>query len=180
MAPVDPVELNDDRLLLRLARPEDVDQVAEACQDPEIQRWVPVPVPYERNHAAEWVASRPAQWAEDKELNWVVTDRADGRLLGTVGLHSRDNSMREVGFWAAPWARGKGVTTDAVRMVCRWGFDELRLGRIEWWAVAGNWASRRVAEKVGFTVEGSCRSALLHRDTRQDGWIAGLLPGDLR
>ena len=87
--------------------------------------------------------------------------------------------MREIGYWMAPWARGQGVMTDAVRLVCDWGFDELGLGRIEWWANVGNYASRRVAEKVGFTMEGTVRARLLHRGERVDGWVAGLLPGEL-
>lgn len=177
---MDPVELSDERLLMRLPRPGDIDAVTEACQDPEIQRWIPVPVPYERHHGAEWVSQRPGLWAQDQELSWLVTDRRDGRLLGTVALHARDESMREIGYWAAPWARGRGVITDAARLACRWGFEALHLQRIEWWATVGNWASRRVAEKVGFTVEGACRARLLHRDVRDDGWVGGLLPGDLR
>ena len=88
--------------------------------------------------------------------------------------------MREIGFWTAPWARGRGVMTAAARLVCRWGFDELGLERIEWWANVGNDASRRVAEKLGFTMEGTCRRRLLHRGERVDGWVGGLLRGELR
>jgi RimJ/RimL family protein N-acetyltransferase len=174
-----PVDLSDDRLLLRLPTPADIDDVTKACQDPELQRWVPVPVPYERGHGAGWIADTPRSWAENRELRWVITDRADGRLLGAIGLHPHDAGMREIGFWAAPWARGRGVMTDAARLVCRWGFDGLGLARIEWWANVGNHASRRVAEKLGFQFEGTCRARLVHRDTRVDGWVAGLLPGEL-
>ena len=177
---MEPVDLRDDRLHLRQARPEDADAITAACQDAETQRWIPVPVPYRRTHAQEWIAERPRAWAEDKELNWVVTDSAGGRLLGTVALHPHDDSMREIGFWTAPWARRQGVTTDAVRLVCRWGFEEIGLARIEWWAAVGNWGSRAVAERLGFTMEGTCRGRLLHRGERQDAWVAGLLVGELR
>jgi RimJ/RimL family protein N-acetyltransferase len=177
---MDPVELSDDRLLLRLPELSDVDAITRACQDEELQRWIPVPVPYARQHAVEWVQEAPRSWAEDRELRWAVTDRGDGRLLAVIGLHARDASMREIGFWTAPWARGAGVMTDGARLVCAWGFEELGLGRIEWWANVGNDASRRVAEKLGFTFEGTARARLLHRGQRVDGWVAGLLPGELR
>jgi RimJ/RimL family protein N-acetyltransferase len=52
--------------------------------------------------------------------------------------------------------------TEAVREVCRWGFEELGLARIEWIAAAGNEASWRVVRKLGFTLEGTLR-----------GWLAG-------
>jgi RimJ/RimL family protein N-acetyltransferase len=179
---MDPVELSDDRLLLRLPVRADVDDITLACQDPELQRWIPVPVPYERVHGEQWVDDTRNSWRADLELRWVIVERAGGAMsgpVGAIGLHARDATMREVGFWMAPWARGRGIMTDAVRLACRWGFDELGLGRIEWWANVGNHASRRVAQKVGFTMEGTMRARLLHRGERVDGWCGGLLPGEL-
>lgn len=180
---MDPVELFDDRLLLRLPLRADVDDITRACQDPELQRWIPVPVPYARAHGQQWVDDTRDSWRADRELRWVIVERQAGGAmsgpLGAIGLHARDATMREVGFWMAPWARGQGIMTDAVRLVCGWGFTELGLGRIEWLANVGNNASRRVAQKVGFTMEGTMRARLLHRGERVDGWCGGLLPGDL-
>lgn len=176
-----PVELSGERLLLRLPDERDVDAMLRACQDEDIQRWIPVPVPYERSHAVDYVSSRPERWAaEDGEMSFAVTDARDGSLLAVVGLHARDATMRELGYWTAPWARGQGVMTEAARMVCRFGFEVLGLERIEWWAAVGNHASWRVAEKIGFRREGTCRARLLHRGDRLDAWVGGLLPGDLR
>ena len=176
-----PVELRTERLVLRLPDVQDVPGITEACQDPEIARWVPVPVPYDTSHAQEFVGSRRERWsADDGEMTFAITAATDDRLLGMVGLHARDASMREIGYWTAPWARGGGVMTEAARVVCRFGFEVLRLERIEWWAAVGNEASWRVVEKLGFRREGTCRARLLHREERLDGWVAGLLPGELR
>lgn len=172
--------LTDDRLVLRLPQEGDVPAITAACQDETLARFVPVPVPYTEEHARSFVAERRDRWvAEDGEKTWAVTDTADGRLLAMVGLHARDASMREIGFWAAPWARGRGVMTDAARLALRFAFEELRLERVEWLAVVGNEASRRVADKLGFVQEGTLRAGLLHRGERVDGWVAGLLPGEL-
>jgi RimJ/RimL family protein N-acetyltransferase len=180
---MEPVELSDGRLLLRLPTEADVPDITRACQDADLQRWIPVPVPYERMHAEQWVDDTAASWAEDRELRWVIVELGPGGTpsgpLGAIGLHARDATMREIGFWMAPWARGRGIMTDAVRLVSGWGFTNLGLGRIEWWANAGNHASRRVAQKAGFTMEGTVRARLLHRGERVDGWGAGLLPGEL-
>ncbi len=175
-----PVTLTDGRLLLRLPEPGDVPDITAACQDELTARFVPVPVPYTDEHARTFVAERPARWqADDGEMTWAITDVTDGRLLGMVGLHARDASMREIGFWAAPWARGRGVMTDAARLVLQFGFDVLQLERVEWCALVGNHGSRRVAEKLGFRHEGTARKGLLHRGERRDAWVAGLLPGEL-
>lgn len=175
------VTLTGGQLLLRLPDERDVDLITEACRDPEIARWVPIPQPYARQDAEEFVASRPGRWAaEDGEMTFSVTRASDGHLLGMVSLHARDAGMREIGYWTAPWARGQGVMTAAARLACRFGFQVLRLERIEWWAVVGNDASWRVAEKLGFQREGTCRARLEHRGERRDAWVGGLLRGELR
>lgn len=182
MTPPTTVTLTDGRLLLRLPREADEPEITEACRDAVLARWVPVPVPYEPEHARGFVASRPAAWADAAggEITFSVTDAADGRLLAMVGLKACDPTMREIGFWTAPWARGQGVMTAAARLACAFGFDQLGLERIEWWAGVGNTGSRRVAEKLGFTVEGTCRARLAHRGERLDAWVGGLLRGGLQ
>jgi RimJ/RimL family protein N-acetyltransferase len=175
-----PLTLTDGRLLLRLPEEGDVAAITRACQDEELAHWVPIPVPYDESHARLFVAQRPERWqADDGEMTFTVTDADTAELLAMVGLHAHDATMRELGFWTAPWARGRGVMTDAARLACRFGFDVLHLQRIEWQARVGNDTSRRVAEKLGFRFEGTCRARLLHRGDRVDGWIGGLLRGEL-
>jgi RimJ/RimL family protein N-acetyltransferase len=85
----------------------------------------------------------------------------------------------EVGYWTAPWGRGRGATAEAVGAVCRWGFGALGLQRVLWRAGVGNWGSRAVAERCGFTVEGRLRLADVRRDgTRGDDWYGSLLATD--
>ena len=67
----------------------------------------------------------------------------------------------------------------AVRAVCRWAFAERQLELIEWRAEVGNEASRRVAQKVGFLMEGQLRQRLVHRGERVNAWIGSLLKGEL-
>ena len=77
--------------------------------------------------------------------------------------------------------RGRGITTRAVRLVCRFALDELGLERLELTTDAENYASQRVAEKVGFRREGVLRSHLLHPEGyRRDSVLLSLLPGELR
>lgn len=178
---MEPVELQDVRVALRAPRDEDVEEVYAACQDPEVQRWTSVPVPYRREDAEFFVAGIAArEWAAGTSATFLVRERASGALVGAMGLHDISAGTAEIGFWTAPGLRGRGLTTAAAGLLCRWGFEALGLARIEWQAYVGNTGSRRVAEKVGFRVEGTCRQRLSARGSRYDGWIGGLLPGDLR
>jgi RimJ/RimL family protein N-acetyltransferase len=181
---MDPFELGDARLRLRMWEPEDADAAYRACQDPEIQRWTTVPSPYTREDARTWVERIvPQGWAAGTELTWAVLHRTGGRPIAAIGVSSRPDqawAVAQIGFWVAPQARGQGVMTDATRLVARHTLSSLGVQRLEWYANVGNVASRRVAEKVGFTIEGTLRRGLDQRGTRVDAWIGSLLPGEVR
>ena len=62
---------------------------------------------------------------------------------------------------------------------CRWAFTRMSVDRVEWRAEVGNTASRAVAERAGFTIEGMLRSSLVNKGVLRDGWVGSLLPSDL-
>ncbi|MEU4782804.1 GNAT family N-acetyltransferase [Micromonospora sp. NPDC023633] len=182
MARVEPVEITEDGLLLRPWRPTDAEAVHRACQDPDIQRWTTVPRPYLPEHAHRFVSEvAPADWATGDGAPFAVCDAASGELLGSCGLVSIDAGLRsgEIGYWTAPWARGAGVSVRAARAVARWAFDSLKLRRLIWQAEVGNHASRLVALRAGFRVEGRLRLADPAPDGGAEGWIGSLLPGEV-
>jgi RimJ/RimL family protein N-acetyltransferase len=178
---VDPVTLHTARLTLSVPTTADADAIFEACQDSAIQRYTTVPSPYERQHAESFITLAHTRWAEGVEATWALRER--GTLAGMVGLHGITfGGSGELGYWMAPSARGRGLLTEACRAVLDWGFDTsgAALQRIEWRAVVGNAGSARVARALGFRYEGVLRRALANSFGREDGWIAGLLPGDDR
>ncbi|MEH1097754.1 GNAT family N-acetyltransferase [Micromonospora sp. CPCC 205561] len=182
MARVEPVEITEDGLLLRPWRATDADAVHRACQDPDIQRWTTVPRPYRPEHAQAFVTEvAPADWAAGTGAPFAVCDAATGELVGSCGLVSIDTVLRsgEVGYWTAPWARGAGVSVRATRAVARWAFDSLRLRRLIWQAEVGNHASRLVALRAGFRVEGRLRLADPAPGGGAQGWVGSLLPGEV-
>lgn len=177
---MEPVEITEDDLLLRPWRPADAEAVYRACQDPDIQRWTTVPVPYLMEHATGFVAdAAPAAWANGAAAEFAVVDRLTGELIGSCGLITIDHRLRsaEIGYWVAPRGRGRGVAARATRAIAHWAFDRLGLRRIVWQAELGNHASRLVAMRAGFRIEGRLR--LANPAAGPDGWIGSLLPGDL-
>lgn len=176
-------QLRTRRLLLRPFDAADASAVYDACQDQDIQRWTTVPSPYLREHAEQFTAGyAPQAWASGAGAMFAVTELADGRPLGAVGLHfdrGRDDGIAEIGYWTAPHGRGRGVTTEAVAEVCAWAFATCGVQRLDWYAEVGNVASRRVAEKVGFVMEGTLRNFLVRpTGERVDGWVASLVSAE--
>ncbi len=76
--------------------------------------------------------------------------------------------------------RGTGTIERALRLLLAWGFEEQGLQSVVWRAFTGNWASRRLAWRLGFTVEGTLRSRLPQRGELRDAWVGTLLRDDPR
>ncbi|MEU9157217.1 GNAT family N-acetyltransferase [Streptomyces sp. NPDC048417] len=176
---MEPVTLTTPRLFLRTVGPQDTEAVYTAVQDPDIQRWTTIPSPYLPEHARSFTEQMvPEGWSEGSMFTFGVF-LPTGELAGMLGLTMRSLGVAEVGFWTAKEHRGRGYTTEATLTTARWGFTRLAIDRVEWRAEVGNQGSRAVAERAGFTIEGTLRSALNNKGVRRDCWVGSLLPSDL-
>ncbi|MFG2604227.1 GNAT family N-acetyltransferase [Streptomyces sp. NPDC048514] len=181
---MEPVTLTTGRLELRTVGPADTGAVYEAAQDPDIQRWTTVPSPYLPEHARSFTEQLvPDGWSQGSMFTFGVFPTGvfpdGGGLAGMLGLTMHSLGTAEIGFWAAKEHRGHGYVTEATTTACRWIFTEIGVDRIEWRAEVGNHASRAVAERAGFTLEGTLRSGLNNKGVRRDCWVGSLLPSDL-
>lgn len=160
--------------------PADADVITDLCQDPGIQEWTTVPSPYTRADADHFLADVAGNWAAGTSLTWAI--RADGELVGMIGLDIQPLGSAEIGYWVAAHARGRGLMSAVVATVVEHAFDPdgVDLDRLVWHAFVGNHASRRVAEKAGFGIEGLIRGDGIQRGARRDGWVGTLLRTDPR
>jgi RimJ/RimL family protein N-acetyltransferase len=171
--------LTDGVVTLRAHRAEDVVAAMEQSLDAESQRWTTVPVPYERTDAEFFVTElMPRGWAENTE--WGFALEAEGRYAGTVSLRNLGEGRAELGYGAHPAARGKGYVERGLRLLLAWGFEEMDVRTVIWWAHVGNWASRRVAWRLGFTFEGTVRDWQPQRGELRTSWVGTLLREDPR
>lgn len=177
---MEPVTLNTGRLLMRTVGPQDTDPVYQAAQDPDIQRWTAIPSPYLYEHAHGFTHHLvPEGWSNGSMLTWGLFLPEGEDLVGMLGLTMRSMSAAEIGFWGTKEHRGNGYITEAVLTASRWAFAHLSIDRVEWRAEVGNVPSRAVAQRAGFALEGTLRSALVHQGVRRDCWVGSLLPSDL-
>ena len=145
-----PKEIRTKRLTLRPFRLSDVDDVYEYAQDPEWARFLPVPQPYLRSDAEEFVARQlAASWPD--EPSWAIV--LEGKVIGALNLHDLNSERRTAALgYAVTRARwSQGFATEAVKAVMTAAFKDLNLKRV--WAVADvrNIASQRVMEKAEMT-----------------------------
>ncbi len=105
-----------------------------------------------------WQRSR-----EDHAAQTFAIETHAGQLVGACSLEGMDARARArgatLGVWIGRpyWNRGYG--TDAVRTLCRFGFRQMNLQRVELAVFDNNPRARRAYEKVGFKEEGRLRRA---------------------
>ena len=164
-------ELSDGVLTLRPWRETDAPVVHDACQDESVQRWTRVSVPYLREDAIGFVTRlAPHQWASGAGAAFAIVDDSTGAVVGSMGLVrvDRSNHWAEAGYWMRSEERGRGLASRALRVLSTWALDDLHLSRVELRIEVENAASRTVATRAGFTLEGVMRSALWHRGAQRD------------
>ncbi|HXM56544.1 MAG TPA: GNAT family protein [Candidatus Dormibacteraeota bacterium] len=179
----DDVRLQTARLLLRPFEAGDVPDVVAGCADELTQRWLPLPRPYTEADARAWcLEMAPGLLAGGDGIHWAAVELATGRLAGGFGLKRTDWPARvsEIGYWVAPWARGRGVATDAAGEIARWLLADQAFERLELRAATGNAASQRVAEKAGYVREGVLRNAGHVHGGRVDLVVFSVIPADRR
>ncbi|MFG2357073.1 GNAT family N-acetyltransferase [Streptomyces sp. NPDC048521] len=163
---------------LRPWRPDDADPLLAAGQDPAIRRWNLFTVA-DRAEARTRIARMHERWRAETGAVWAVA-RPGGPAVGLIGLNDVDlaGGAAELVYWLLPEARGGGVAVEAARRLSRWALDELGLHRVRLCHSTANPVSCRVAEKAGFTFEGTQRGALLHADGWHDQHLHARVAGD--
>jgi ribosomal-protein-serine acetyltransferase len=157
-----PVELLGEGIVLQRTVWSDAERVFEAILEsneilyPQMRWALPIPS-FEKTavscHDAE------GQWDRGETLNYTIWS-ADGECLGRCSLHHIDWGVPkfEVGYWVRSSAQGKGIATEATRLMASMAFEALGAKRVSLWCAVDNVGSRRVAEKLGFLHEGRFRN----------------------
>ena len=186
-------------LVLSVPTGDDIDRIAEICQEADIQEWTFIPRGYQRSDAQAFVEQIVTNgWSEGRELTWAVReagdDGASSTFVGMLGITlsgPEDARTGEIGYWLTAAARGRGTMTRAVAALIETAFDPdgpLSLSALRWRCdihdssrgPVPNWASWKVAWSLGFQREGQVRRLLLNDGRLRDGWVATLLPDDPR
>lgn len=159
--------LEGDLVVLRPFDVADVDVMARILADPEVLRLTGSVTSTEEIHRAspladdrtrEWYASRAQV---DGRLDLAVVDRASDTVVGEVVLNEFDPSSNSANFRTlmGPEGRGRGLGTEAARLILGHGFEVIGLHRIGLDVFAFNPRARHVYATVGFVVEGVKRDA---------------------
>jgi len=171
-----PTFIETDRLELTPPEEDDIDFLREGVNHPDVREHIGVfREPYTEQRY------RDELWGVDTDSSTLIAVPKSGDYagdpVGSVQLYPVNDAdgSANFGVWFHPDAWGNGYATEASAHVIDYGFRELRLHRISASVMAGNDASRRLCERLGFVHEGTTREAQFadgdYRDTERYGLL---------
>ncbi|MBX3502146.1 MAG: GNAT family N-acetyltransferase [Alphaproteobacteria bacterium] len=175
--------LETERLRLRRFRLGDIDAMHAAFGSARAMRyWTTLPLKT-RAETAKRVRGMMKIDVQDQWLRWAIARRRDDACLGMINYYARNEGSRrlELGWILAPRHEGKGYAREATQAVIRYCIDVLGTHRIEAMIMPENTASIRLAEAVGFKLEGGpLRDRWRRGEEYRSVMVYGLLAGEER
>ena len=165
---------------LRPLRRSDAAPLDRILRDAQVTRMLPLRV--RRESGREWVDRVLREQRRGDGCTYAVLAKEAPDVTGQIRFvnWSRVERHAEIGCWIGRRYWGRGLASDAVRLLCRYGFGSLGLHRIEATVVVGNRRSLRMLDSVGFRREGRTRRSAWISGRWADEWVLGLLRGELR
>ncbi len=164
--------------------PEDVPLLFEATRESigSLCQWmVWCHAGYTTGDCAAFVSACDEKWKRGESHSFVIYDVRDGTFLGSAGLNQINQTHRvaNLGYWVRSSQAGRGIGTAAVRLVARFGLQELHFNRLDIIIPVGNRSSQRVAQKAGAKQEGILRNRLVIQGKSHDAVVYSMVAEDL-
>lgn len=142
------MKLETERLLLREFQPGDLTRVADWESAAHAERFL------------EFCIQSYREWGMGP---WALVLKETNAIVGNCGFcrirYERTGDLLEYcgefNYYVGPKYRGQGFATEALRVIVKFGFEDLKLTRIQGRCAAGNVGSERVMLKAGLKFEKS-------------------------
>ena len=151
--------LETERLILRKMVLNDAEAVFAYAYNSEVSRYTLWETHRSIEDSRAFLEFATQKYENGGEPDWGIVYRGNGCLVGACGLVNweAEHARAEVGFVLSREYWGRGLMSEAVRAILRFGFERMNLNRIEARCIAENAASARVMEKAGMVYEGTLR-----------------------
>lgn len=156
------IPIATERLLLRLPRESDSDQVMSLISDKEVSKWVSmIPHPYSEQDFAAYLNMSRQELASGQALHLLIEDRSSDKVIGGCGIWD------ELGFWIGREYQNQGYGFEVMHSLVKYSFNVLLADELRAVVMDGNAPSLRIFERLGFV-----EACELNIESR----VSGLMP----
>lgn len=169
--------LESSRLLLRQIKPTDVNEIFAMRSNREVMKYVPRPLCVTLDDAMDLIKMIDKKLETNEGINWAITLKGENTLIGFIG-HYRikwEHFRSEIGYMLAPAFQGKGIATEAIKLVVDFGFNDMKMHSLEAVIDPDNTASASVLQKNNFVKEAHFKENEFYEGKFLDSVIYSLL-----
>jgi ribosomal-protein-alanine N-acetyltransferase len=169
------------RLLLRELTADDVPALFALFADPLVTRYLGIE-PFRQPEEAIWLVNMARELFQSRQgVRWAIAPREHAdQLIGTCGYNDwqQQDNCAELGYELARAYWRQGLMHEALAACLRFGFEMMRLNRVEAEVTVENTASARLLLRLGFQQEGVLRQRSYRKGAYHDLYILALLRYD--
>ena len=172
------LEFEGEEIMIRKLKLSDADGVFRNVKDTEDTPWLESNIQhYTKNNAVKFIRTTHRDIRNKKCFAFGIALKLDNKIIGCIGLSSisSKNKNSEIGYWLGKKYWGKGLGRDAIKLIVKFGFEQLKLHRIYGIISKENIASQKVLEKCGFKLEGELKEEFYRNKKWHNGLIYGLI-----
>jgi len=175
--------LQGSQITLRKLKRSDAPDIQKAINHKDIAKWtILIPYPYTQVDARKFISECLKHYSKKTAYPLAITLNKTGKAIGIVSLvkFNLRNQRAELGYWLGKDHWGRGLTTEAVNLMCDFAFKKLKLHKLFAMTFEQNIASQKVLKKNGFILEGKLRQAQFKRRRWHNMLYWGLLKTEFK
>lgn len=151
--------IENKRFILRKFTKNDINDLYEYASDSEVTKFLSWDTYKNIDIAVDYIENVLLRYSKNKIAPWGIEWKENSKMIGSIDFvqYDKKNFSAEIGYVLNRKYWNKGIMTEALKEIIKFGFDEMNLMRIETRLNAMNIASERVMQKNGLTYEGTLR-----------------------
>ena len=175
-------KLESNRIRLRRLKLSDAKSIATLAKSRKISRYTFIPYPYTSTDAIKFIRVCHGQYRNKKFFNFGIELKETGEIIGMMSIVqlSQKYHNAEIGYWLGKKYWGRGIAREALEILLKHCFVELKLHRVYAHVMHPNTASAKLLKKAGFKFEGIARQQIKRRGKWMDMLWFGLLATEYR
>jgi len=164
-------------LILKKMTLKDAEDLFEYASDPEVTKYITWAPHKSIDDSIDFLKSVLRRYENNEVSEWGIVYKENNKFIGTCGyvLWVPVHSLAEIAFALSREYWGKGLMTEAVKEVIKYGFEKMNLNRIYARCFMENIGSQKVLEKVGMKFEGILREQMFIKSKFSDMKIYSIL-----
>lgn len=172
--------LETERFILRKLSIDDTDDMYEYAKEYSVTKYLTWSPHSDKGCTLDYLMYLQNRYKTGDFFDWAIVCKDNGKMIGTCGFtrFRFQHNCGEIGYVLNPAYHGKGIATEVVGRVIRYGFENLALERIEGKFMVENQASRRVMEKNGMIFEGIRRNEMLIKGEYRNIGVCAIIRED--